>query len=585
MNNWAPAKTANLFLKKANRLIDTGKISSMLSRYPFLSSFLLVMSLICAALLLLTPFFLVNDDVWALFLAKGVGFALHPDPHHFSSNILIGFALNGLYTFAPKVCWYSIYLILGLFLAFWAFLSTLCLRTHQFFKTFLFILSFLFVDLYYFTQLNFTMTSCLVFQGGIFLLVQLFEEKNRIFRWKILCLGASCILLSFLMRDQSFAFSFLSAFPFMVYSFKRKKLTPNVLIFIFSLVLLIVGAFLFDRNQYRQDEHWSKYLDYVRTYTKYHEFYSIEFTQKNKTIFDKIGWTLNDYNLFMDWYVLDDDKYDKNRITALGGYFDRGKSDALKSFLNIFRSFLAQNFLFCFFCFCLFCPLKHFRFVFLNLIWVLAILISLAYFAKIQGRVVFPPLSFLVGLSIYFAIPTAATGSEEKERLPFWAQKLSPIFLIILLILILPTLLRFYTVNNQAIKDYKNVKQSIMSMNPDRNKLFVLWDAIFPYESIIAFDDYEIYRNWHIFALAPYQRSPIAQEMLDYHGVKNLFRDMVDNPNIFLICSGEEKEMYHQYMKEKYSLETRAEIAFKNPCFFVYRITSINPNRRLVNKQ
>src|SRR5579872_4452484 len=101
---------------------------------PFFGSFFVVAVLFIFELAFLTPFFLINDDVFSLFIAKGAGFVLNPDPHLFYNNVLLGFLLNGLYTHFPGVSWYGLLLISAQFLSFWALFYSLLLRTNDLFK-------------------------------------------------------------------------------------------------------------------------------------------------------------------------------------------------------------------------------------------------------------------------------------------------------------------------------------------------------------------------------------------------------------------------------------------------------------------
>jgi hypothetical protein len=92
---------------------------------------------------------------------------------------------------------------------------------------------------------------------------------------------------------------------------------------------------------------------------------------------------------------------------------------------------------------------------------------------------------------------------------------------------------------------------------------------------IPAFDDYEIFRNFHTISLAVYQRSPFAYHFMDQFHLHNLFRDMVDRKDVFLICWPFELQWYLTYMREKFQMEIQPEEIFKSPLnFSVYRMHS-----------
>jgi hypothetical protein len=77
--------------------------------------------------------------------------------------------------------------------------------------------------------------------------------------------------------------------------------------------------------------------------------------------------------------------------------------------------------------------------------------------------------------------------------------------------------------------------------------------------------------------LAVYQRAPNAKKMMDHFGLRDLFLDMIDRPDIFLICTSLEGAMYHRYMMEKHGRKIYPERCFSGAYFRVYRIHSHPP--------
>src|SRR6185369_7700973 len=99
-------------------------------------------------------------------------------------------------------------------------------------------------------------------------------------------------------------------------------------------------------------------------------------------------------------------------------------------------------------------------------------------------------------------------------------------------------------------------------------------DSAFPYEAFNACDNFDFVRKVRLFTLAVYQRCPNADKMLDRFKIKNLLVDMVDRPDIFLICTRNEGAFYRQYMWERKRGNIYPELCLGTPNFNVYRIHS-----------
>jgi hypothetical protein len=110
--------------------------------------------------------------------------------------------------------------------------------------------------------------------------------------------------------------------------------------------------------------------------------------------------------------------------------------------------------------------------------------------------------------------------------------------------------------------------------------LFVVWGADVYHEYLEAFDDFNIYNHFKIFIFGAWSLSPYGQEMLDHFHVKDISKDMVDNPNVFLVCTGLEGKMFSQYMSDNYNMKIRPEQYFAGYDFNVYRVHSVSDSKQ-----
>jgi len=109
-------------------------------------------------------------------------------------------------------------------------------------------------------------------------------------------------------------------------------------------------------------------------------------------------------------------------------------------------------------------------------------------------------------------------------------------------------------------------------MSPTRDQLYVLWGSRFPYELISPVHPPPALRDLRFFPLGGHQRTPLVEGILREFGVRNLFRDMVDDPRIYLVCDSVLGALYSSYVWEHYGIETTGKKVFDSDFFTVYQI-------------
>jgi hypothetical protein len=548
---------------------------------PFIGSWLTVLVLMGLQLCLFTPNFFSNDDVFGILISKGVGLALQPDEHLFFQNVLLGLALQKLYTIFPAVNWYAGCEVLALFLSLWTLLAGLFLRVPNRFTLLLFLLYFLFIGLYYGTQLDYTMLSCLACQGGLFLLMAAKESPN-IRRWgSAVWLGGLCFLMSFLFRFEAFIFSLLLAAPFLLSGFLKGGMRRREWVTIAAVAGIAALGILFDYFYYQKDPGWKAYVQINPILNSCLEYQHWDYNPQTQPLFNSLGWSGNDFKLFFRDYYLDPDLYSSGKLQKISAFFGSFKVLPWASFPRLFSTstnqalYALQNIVLCFLAFLPFCPPPRLRLVLGNALWVLLVLAFLASYAKATERLYLPAFSFLAALALTQARLPGKTGPlPGKGKAPL-RMKLGFLLLGLMLALTVPLLARFFAVSAHFRERERLLSGTVEALHPRPDQLYVVWNSGFPYEKIHAFDSFEMFRDFHLAALGDFQRTPLTQGMLEHFGIKNLFRDMVDNPNLFMICSPEEGKLCRQYLKEKFGIKSRVEVIFFSPFFNVMRVQSL----------
>lgn len=541
------------------------------------------MGIVAFQLFLFAPYYSVNDDTFKVFFTQGVGSDLLPSEFIGYSNPLWGLLFKTLFTLYPHVPWYGIALLSIQALSLGALLYAFGLTPHPHSKALFFIVVFLGVFSTFFVSIQYTVTAILASQCAFFLMLSLWQNGrssgNRAAWW----LAGFLVVASSLIRLDGLLIALFCALPLVVYSWasadpsQRRALWKRKLYLLLPALLVAAGA-IYNHYWYATTPGWKEFNRFDHERLELQDYRIDPYNEKTKPYFDAAGWTQNDYQMFKDWYFMNRDLYDTDKMRRLAACFPRfgsqGKPASYHSLTDILTASEPQTLLMYFLAFLLLVPFKPWRFLLFQLGWVLAVLALLVYCLRAPDRVILPLLTIPMIAAIYF-IGTASPDQPRKtERNPRTLVRIGLVFLGLFFILGLHSYYRSYLANRQAQARERQLDGCLAALNPRPDDLYVTWDSSFPYEDFNIFDNFEIFRKFRVFTLAVYQRSPNAQKMLDHFGIRHLLRDMVDNPHVFLICWPREGILYHQYMVEKYHMEIYPEKTFQCPFFRVFRIHS-----------
>lgn len=215
-------------------------------------------------------------------------------------------------------------------------------------------------------------------------------------------------------------------------------------------------------------------------------------------------------------------------------------------------------------------------FLLVTLVFVFLLLVHLNLNISTPERLTLPPRFFLINASFFFAVPNKLNPEGGKMPTIAWTIKAGLAITFFLTINTFSFISKQYAFNRER-KYYEEVHDnSLADFHPQSTQLYVVWDSAFPYELIHAFDSFEMLRNFNTTSLAYYRRSPFAHHFLEQFHAPHLFRDLVDRPDIFLLCTPSELKLYFTYMQEHYQMEVHPGEVFKSPfAFSIYRIHTI----------
>jgi hypothetical protein len=555
---------------------------------PLQGSLVISIALFSIQLFFIKPFFLTNDDIFKILAVKGIGPFSSPSAYVGYSNVLLGYVLIKLFSWFPTFSWYSWFLCLTQLFTFWAFLWLLCLKSTGRFNAMLFIGAWIGNYYIFFSFLQFTMTAGLAAGTGILLFCLAPESFGGFRRKGLMVVSAALVVLAALIRNDSLLLMLICALPLVIYrmaDFRFRRFAGRNWVWPAGALLLSMAFWVFNYAWFQTDPAWREYKQFDRERVELQDYRITEYNFVTKPFFEKVGWSRNDYWLFENWFFANPLKYNARNFEKLKREFPRlgtsGKTASFQSLGELFRSFWDQRVILLFFVFFALCRGAPMRILLAQFVWVMLVLLFLIYLYRAPDRVSLPALVFVMNLSFFFAeAPGLESGMKKvRTRCVFWGRM---IMLAAVLVVCLPGPLENFSQNLLLRNTEKGLQDCLNQMNPRDDRLFVVWD--FPFESLGAFNNFECFRHFHMFASVFSQTCPANLETLRRFGVRDPFRDAVDNPNVFLNCTLEQGLHYRDYLKENYGLEITARRFFACGYFKVFSIRSMAAEKRLEHK-
>ena len=536
---------------------------------PVLASFLLAGLILAAIAATFRFYFQVCDDVFVSLLLQGAGMSPGPTPYNLFLNAYLSLGLNALYARFPGVQWYSLLLVAVEALGLWAVLLSGLWGTHPARRTLLHLAT-LGLYLYLLTLLQWTQVSSLAAIGAVLLLKALWETEDRKPTGAVLGLASGLVLLSFLIRPAAFFYVLVLSLPLWAREGWRAVLTPHrktTLRWWGTAALVGVSLMGANRLYYDRDPAWAQAVRFLDLQADLLNGYTLKYGPSTRGTYDAAGWSELDLSMFSNWYYLDEEVYSPGKMAKVRAGLPRFEHDKIpnETAAIIFGLTSVECVLWSAVLSLLLVPRSSLRFALVQGAWIACVLFGLWLYLKIPERLVFPAL--LLGLNLNLSEAAPREGKNGRRAVILLAAALALISL------------RLGTWEKN-VAGYIEAAGPAFQADMDRfapppGGLCVIWDSSFPYEMINPFGDFRFFRKMDLVTLAWYQRNPTTKAMLERHGVPDLFRDMVDNPRVTMICTPWEAEVYGVYLREKYGIQARLAPTFQSRFFTAYQARSV----------
>jgi hypothetical protein len=558
-------------------------IEALFHQKPFLASFLVALLITLPILTIFKTYFQLIDDNIALLVLKGTVLNTAPSEFNQLENAFLCLWLKNLYVHFPNIQWYSCLFVFSEFLSLWGLLAALQLGTYPFLKTCLFILGSIVLFIHFYADLQWTLVAALAGIAGFMLLSAVWRREDSKFLPPALGLAFILLMISILVRHSALLLIGLAAIPTVIHLLKSVKMTTSrwaTIIFLVLMGVLTLTALFFNHNYYFKDSAWGNAVQFFEQHNDLIDTRNPVYNETTKTVFDSIGWTANDLDLFKSSYFMDPDTFGIEKLQKLNNYFPQfafNKDPQVSSFAAMFSNPYTHIAILFFLAVLAFLTEVDFWFILPNMAWMFIVLIFCQLYLKMPERIYLPCLFLANNIAISYVVPKIR-NSAENQKGSSWTLKWGIVFLMVTFIFTIIIFNLQHSKNSHWINEEMALKDSIRKLNPQDNQLYATCGSDFPYEKIGAFDDDEFLQHFHVISLAWFQRSPTSQDMMNRFGLKDFSKDIINNPKIFLICNLYKLKLFGLHMREKYNMVITAECVFHSDQFDVFSIHSSKPS-------
>ena len=572
------------------KLID--RVCAWARRHPLLFSFLLVLLLDLATISISHIGYGTNDDPGMAMRAAGVSKLDTPTEYLFNSNVLVGYALNALYDSVSGMPWYALYLIALQFLATSIMLFAVVRVRFSLTRLLLFLLYYAVAEVFFRLYLQFTQVSLmLALSSSLLLLSELRRERGSRPSWKVL---ATCVLLyccAGLVREKSLLLAVgVSLLPISLALWKLKSLAAlkRVLAAGAALGLLATALHSYDVRHYTVSEEWRSFYEGKKAKAQIIDFDNVYWHPETKQYFDEIGWSYNDFLMMRFWFYADDEQYSLEKIRQLSSHFPKHKGQEQDVPIGKILAQVAgsvDGMLALLLALLMFCSWRRLEMISIlgTALLLAGIIVSMSYFMKTPPERVYLPLSaFVVALALVYSDQSLRIGKRAGESAAAETKRWYPP--VALQVAALGMAVYFACVvtnaNSKSSRFHQKAQASLTGimeeMDPQPDELFLTWGDSFPYQWVPALVPIrEFYGDFKTVGIGVGLRSPISRARLREFGVENVYTDIIDRPDIFLITLSGEQDLfplYARYVEEHYQTIVTRELRYAGPFFNAVRI-------------
>jgi len=494
-----------------------------------------------------TPKYQTNDDNAMEAIASGLRTG-QPSEYLIFINVLIGKLLVFLYSNYPALNWYPILFYLIHFISMTIILHCLLSKKNYTYGLAFYLLIFVFFELFLLANLQFTTTAFISGISGIILFLTYIDSKG----FKLYFVMSSSIILLILAglirHNVLYLVLGISSVVILLKFIKKPKL--KIPVFIIILIVLFTTFYQYNNYYYNKDPQWKFYMEYDNLRHKIIGYPRFIFNSSTKDVYNAVGWSENDVSMIMSWFYNDLEIYPKEKLQYVVDNI-KSKINIKETFKNLKNAYmdldLKMRLFTAFFLIIMILEIIRRRNKYLYLILVPSFLISLyfSYLGRLPDRVFIPIILSVILISIFFIEPFSFRGMSNTKKIVIKITTLAICIFIVAAI--------FISTSYESQINKLNQKKFETEINKmiEKNKIYFIWIATLQDRSIL-FNASDHFKNLKSICQGWIIHSPIYNEILDKYSINNIYKDIAERSDIYVITKASRADFYCRFMSEHY---------------------------------
>ena len=523
------------------------------------------------------PSFETNDDI--VFAELGSGLRGVKDAHLIFQNYGLGMIYRFLYAVTGRLPWYTIVQYMILFVAFTAITYVLVSRLGEISGLCLFVILVCGFGYEGYVHLQFTKTAGIAAAAAVFLLFYLLEQKK--YSWWGIIVGVLLAVIAYMYReDQFWASCGLMAgagllFLFDLRKYRNKKLRRlGICVLTFGVLLLSVfGVDRWDSSKYRSAE-WEEYQEFNQLRSELLD-YGFPDYDSNQEIYEELWISREAYELYKSWNFNDTEKFDTEVMKKLVDLKQKRPLTirTVTAFLRRFPSDLLRMPMFYFFAIFavlwLLCGKKDVC----SVISVLAeclLLVAVYFYLYYQGRY----MVNRVDVGLWFSACLVMLWIFSSGEVRYMNIKTSVLLCMICVALGQFMMHKDWRIATASIPEARVSQRAVLeTIGTDKEHVYLAKSGMLseivcygPFDRMPEnlLDNVYWFGGWEC-------RTPGYTRAMEAHGIKNPYRDVVNNQNIYLV--DDNIDLTLKYIRQYYAENAEAVFVKTIGNVDVYQIT------------
>jgi hypothetical protein len=335
--------------------------------------------------------------------------------------------------------------------------------------------------------------------------------------------------------------------------------------------LLVFAAAKYDAAYYAADPAWRHFHDFNKLRFKFNDYGWTKHTPATAHVFSTVGWTKNDHDMLTRYFFDDAELYSAARLAeVLNAYPWKSARLTPDYFVEFLRRVMRDRAAWALLLTLpfLFAGLRGNRFarrtVLACFFTALLLIAIITLNNKVPPvRVYFPLLSFSLFATLLFPtpIPSLPLKNYSPRGLratlrswlmqPRWTRAVTTILVVGIVM----------GVVRQTSRSAKNesgraaIERFLVEANTQPHKLYVCWEAAFPFEFISPLDNLAAWSNLTTFTLSWMQRTPWLDEIKTRWDIPDMAAALYQRDDIVLIATDEHKSLFKTFAREHYGAD------------------------------